>query len=368
MDILKKYMVIISYILVPFGFLSLGLIYTGQHYAILLAMTLILSTFIKDTSVRLFLIFCVLWQVVILCYAMVYPIAKLASSAGFGVIIYSTVGATIYYAVQISEVKKSHYYNAICIAALIQSALAISQFFLFDPTIWLVKQFVPASHLLVNGTMVGTIGNPNFLAAFLAISLPFFFRKNWFYFIPLLAGILLMSKASSAVLPAIAGSAYFLYKLSGTRLVKYAIPATAITAILLYLFFDKGVLDSPRFEYWTHAYRQVTAWWVTTVFGMGPGASWGRPFPIHSEWVSCFHQFGIIGIGLFVSFIIKQFWKNSQDDILTSAFIVIVVNLMGNSALHYAPIAFLICIIVGLMEREVLWLNTKPSRKCIRKQ
>ncbi|MBA7562989.1 hypothetical protein ES708_04642 [subsurface metagenome] len=71
---------------------------------------------------------------------------------------------------------------------------------------------------------------------------------------------------------------------------------------------------------------------------------------MHNDWLTLFYQYGLVGLSFVIGFVMTIYRGNKM---LFSAFIIILVNMVGNYPLHLAPSAFLIIIIVGLMEKEV---------------
>jgi Kef-type K+ transport system membrane component KefB len=97
--------------------------------------------------------------------------------------------------------------------------------------------------------------------------------------------------------------------------------------------------------------KQLTVQPISIIIGMGPGAGWGKAYPMHNEWLQCLHQFGLIGLSLMVGFAATI---SRGNRVLFTAFLIAAVNMFGNYSLHLAPSAFLICVIAGLIEREKL--------------
>jgi len=273
-----------------------------------------------------------------------------AIASGYTQALFMTAGAMIYLAASRSKITLPVFYNVICAAALIQTGIALLQRFGGVDIVPMVLSLIaPAKSSLGSGALVGFLGNPNYLAAFLAFSMPFFFRKWWIWSFPLVAVALFFSMTSSAVIAAIIGGGFFVAK--KYRGWKWVLLIAAITALLVagYIMIDSPGFVNERFHIWTVAFNQVVQWPLGIAFGLGPGAEWANNYPLHSEWVTLFHQFGVIGIILAVGFLLTVSRKNVY---LFSSFVIIVINMFGNAALHIAPTAFLACMVAGLMERE----------------
>lgn len=358
MEKIKAYMPLLGFLILPFGFISLGLIHIGHYYAFSILGLIIAASMIRKGFVSMFLVYLAVWQVHLFLVVMGTPkLGMAAAAAGYNQMIFFLIGAVIYIAMAKSTVNENAFFNVICIAAILQCLLGFVQWFKFDPVMWFISQFVSTRANLPDA-VVGSLGNPNFLAAFLAISLPFFFRKWWKWALILVVPVLLGSMTSSAVDPAIFGVYAFWFLSSDfndpVRTFKRAvfgfIAACALSAFYSFVV-DASLIDNPRFGYWNQAGGQASSSFWSIIFGCGPGAGWGQKWPLHSEWVTCFFQFGVLGVSLLIGYILTV-GRVVRHPALLASFVVIMLNFIGNSALHYAPTAFLICMIGGLIERE----------------
>ena len=131
---------------------------------------------------------------------------------------------------------------------------------------------------------------------------------------------------------------------------------------------DSSPGDVGRFGMWVTAAWYLVHDWFALVFGFGPGAGWGKPYPLHSEYVSMWFQFGIVGIGILISYIVRtaKFLWESGDSVLLSAFAIICLDMVGNFPVEVASTAFLIIIVCGLIERDrIAWVELHPRPKGI---
>lgn len=366
-----NYALIFALFFIPLGFLQYGVIHNGHHLAFALMATLVIGWQIKNRIISLFVSYLVLWQAFVLIYSMFHRVPRIVVLSATETVLYVTFGLFIYHAVTESKIKKETIYNVICIAACFQLTIALTQFFLhYDPVVHFLK-FAFAGRaigLLGENTVTGTLGNNNFLAAYLAISLPFFFRKTghfsfmgrdipfgWFYAVPVILFILYKSSTTSAVVPAIIASAWFFKDKLTKRELYLAIGGAALVIIAYACFQHTPFYENPRWKDWMSAIQQVSISPWTLIFGMGPGAGWGKGYPMHNEWLQFFHQYGIIGAALMGAFAYRIFRVDLfiiQNKILFASMLVIVINMFGNYSLHLAPSAFLIILIAGLIERE----------------
>jgi O-antigen ligase len=107
---------------------------------------------------------------------------------------------------------------------------------------------------------------------------------------------------------------------------------------------------------WMLAGSKLLADPLALVFGFGPGAFWGRNYPLHSEYVSTLHQFGLIGITLMFGYIITTFRAlvRRKDTVMLAAFVIIGLDMVGDFPVEVVTTAFLIIIVCALIERDRL--------------
>jgi len=234
--------------------------------------------------------------------------------------------------------------NWICVSAIIQSLITIPQYFGFFPFIELLR-FLGRDITNPNPMLAGTLENFNFIAAYLAISLPFFVRRKWCWFIPVIAIHLIFCKSSSAMIAALIGTViyfnvWWVWILCGIGIVSYG-------------WFDNlfssgySTLDE-RFLFWKQCLNSVKH----PVWGHGVGSSWGTRTYLHNEYLQVFWEFGGIALGLVCGYIVTVCRGNRM---LFSALCIAIVNCIGNYPMHLPPSGFLIIIIIGLIERERKW-------------
>jgi len=341
----------ISYLLLPFLILSNGIIHKGHHNAIMILGLFIAASLITNIWIRAFIYYTCVWNTyfgILLLTGATNPYT-MAKGIGFG--FYLMITAVILIAVYQSKMKNETFYNLICIAAILQSILAVIQMNGWDPLFALYGNIVTIKRGIDSRTIVGTLGNNNFLSLFLAISLPFFFRKWWCYFVPVILALLFVAITSTSMAAMIIGCLYYFWpKVKKRYIMLMALPFIAYTvytkqSLTIHLLSS----SHDRFDYWLQAWNQVTQSWLSIIFGLGPAAPWAHRFPLHNEWVTAFHHFGVIGCIFIAGYLITIYRKNRM---LLSAFIIACIGAMGTYPMHLAPSAFLILIIIGLMERE----------------
>ncbi len=252
-------------------------------------------------------------------------------------------GVLVYLTIFNSAHPISFYANLICISAVIQAGLAIIQYLWFDPISTVISSVISVRGEMPFRTPVGTLGNPNFLGAYLAISIPFFFRSGWLWFIPMVACGLFISNTATAVVAAILGTAYFFGGWTWVCLGMF--PAALYFASLS----GHNMSGGQRLDFWADAVRQVCKTPTSFLFGYGPGVTWQEGNQLHSEYVATFFNYGAVGLSCMVAYIVTAF---RVDRILFSAFLILCINMIGNHPLHTTPPAVLAITIIVLMDRE----------------
>jgi len=114
--------------------------------------------------------------------------------------------------------------------------------------------------------------------------------------------------------------------------------------------------DIGRFLMWQVAISKLCQHWSLMIFGFGPGAFWGRQYPIHGEYISVWFQWGLVGLAIVAGYIIHtwRFLIKRKDMLLTTSFLIICLDCIGNFPMQIASTGFLALIIMGLIERERL--------------
>lgn len=344
----RNRLILATFLVLPFAYFSAGILHVGQHFAFLMFSLLIAAAAIKNGWLRAFYVYLFCWVVMTLLVTWFKPIPQATIKAALDTTVFFLAGAVLYSAVTHSTAKTETFYNAIRVSALLQSILCICQLWGADPFLWFLNFFVHAAGELPAGTMTGSLGNNNFVAAWLAVCLPFFFKGKWRWCLPILLALLLSSRTVAAVAAAFIGCGYLLWGWKGV--------VGAVAAGLAYLSWDHGIvyiLTVPephgRIVLWREALGLIFYHPLTVILGSGPGAWWGHDFPMHNEFLQGWHQYGSIGLLIIAGYVVNIYRGNR---VLFSAFLVMCVNMCGNYPLHLAPSAFLFILIAALIERE----------------
>jgi hypothetical protein len=310
-------------------------------------------------------------------------------------------GVCVFKFVSESTVRKETWFTVIRIAVIAQAAIAISQYLGFNPVVLVMGLFIKARELMP-GHFVGTLGNKDFLTAFIAIPLPLFIgwrTLKWHiekpfgmdgvypwdlsFNIPVLAiCFILFFGPTTASLAAIIGLAVYFNQ--GWR--SLALGGLIALAMVYYYVVGQGVhldefqmlprqleefirtgavtqfinpsipTDLGRFGMWLTALGRLLSSWKSFVFGFGPAAPWGMPYPLHNEYMTAFFEFGFLGLAMLLGYILTtaRYLIKSKNLLLGSCFCIACLDMAGNYTLHIAPTAFLVIIICGLIERERL--------------
>ena len=323
--------------LLPFFWVSSGRPRYGEIAGFMIIALIMASAQVRNLWIRFFGYYVAVWLIVSKLFLM------FSFSQEFATIVIITMqestyimcGLIVIIFVTETDIKLE---NWICVSAIIQSLIAIPQHFGVFPFMELLSY---AGLNIVNPVpgAIGTLENTGFLAAYIAISLPFFFRRRWCWFVPVIVVQLIPLKASTAVIGAVIGVAVFWNAW-------WVIAVLSIVA-LGYVWYDNLFttgLDN-RFAFWKMCISNVKNPW----YGHGVGAQWGVRAYLHNEYLQVFWEFGLIGLGLVVGYIATVY---RRDRMLFAALCIAIVNCVGNYPMHLPPSGYLIVVIIGLIERK----------------
>lgn len=231
----------------------------------------------------------------------------------------------LYVIVKRGRMSTRAWMNVICSTSLALSVLGILQWY-----------FV--------GEATATLGCSNFLAAFLAVSAPFFFRRKWICALPVLLLCLAATKTSTAVLALCVAAGFYWRRWIGAVI-------ACVPAVTYWMLFKtpKSLFD--RLDFWADALSKVSGSWSSMLFGVGPGILWIPDGALHSEYVYTLFNFGIIGLVLFAACIMTCF-RETGNRIAQAALVAVCVDAIGNHVLHTAPTAALAVVVMGIVDRK----------------
>jgi len=349
-SLVRDRVTLISFCLVPFVVLVGNIIHEGHRASMYLAGVVIVGAFVKNRWIRAFIWYWVAWILLMMVMSLFHKWPMEYTQKSFLITGYMALAFMFFITMQESTLKLDRVFDVICIAAFVQALMAVGQMWDIDPFFRFMRLYANVQKMLANTVTTGALGNNNFMAVYLAISFPFFFRKYWWYCTPVLLAVILVSLTSTATAALMIGCAvFFRDKIKWRWMLLAAIP------FVIYLCMIKASLtwnftwDHDRFHWWRSAIVLGSSTWGSMIFGMGPASTWGKSFPIHNEWITSYFNFGLIGFGIALGYFLTAWRKNRH---LYSAFIIAAVTLNGTYPLHLAPTIMLCMIIMGLMERE----------------
>ena len=379
----------VLFMMLPFMLMSPGLIWRSQLLWFIICPIFIMAFSIKNLWVRAFLLWIAAWQIVI--FFAQFSKQGVNPGPGFEILMAVMAGAVLYKFISEGNVPDATWAKFIRAAVIIQILIAIPQYFGHNLFLQFISLFMPATEKLP-GHLVGTLGNRNYLAAFIAFSVPFFigwrtFKVGKWTVNPALILIFLFLGfcLSPGTLAAILGMGFLMsYRLPfwkrmislslATKIcVAYAAAYILTTGYHLNEFqalpgqlsqflttwrlpLDPALKDVGRFAMWMTAIGNLMAHPLFFILGFGPAASWGRNYPIHSQYISVWFQFGLVGLGLIVGYVITTYRMLAKKNelILLTALVIICLDSVANFPGQIAATAFLIVIILGLIERKRL--------------
>lgn len=308
-------------------------IHYGHTYTFVIMALVMMSIMLSNPVITAFGIYLACWFTFLLSAGFngVIPVEIVVQ--GIDTILMILAGMTVYLSVKTSTGKKDRYLNGICTLSMVLFIVGIVQYF-------------------IDGNFSATMGNRNFLSAFLAISLPMFFRPGWKKFIPFIIIGLGLSQTSTAIAAALIGTGWYFCGWKGAGL-------AVLPGCLYYLLFKLNVHAlslGTRLDYWSDAIHKISNSWITMLFGVGPGVYWQFQNDLHSEYMNALFNLGILGLALIILYIVKSSRRQS-DKILFASFIVICLNAVGNHLMHTAPTAMLALIVFALRDRQEVTAN-----------
>jgi len=341
--------VLLTAILVPFMVLSSRIIHEGHQYALAIALMPIAASSLRMGPLRAFCYMVTAYVTVDFVLAIMRIGSWGVAHTSLGAVVFIATGAVAYSVVSKSEIKKEIFYNVLCVMAIVQAAFAIFQMSGIDLFLAGYELIMPVVRLLSPTDPIGTLGNPNFLSAYIAFSLPFFLRPGWKWFIFPLLAVVVACKTSGAAFAIACGVAYLFLDKPRHRVY---VAAGALVFAAAYIYMDaETVFNSERWMIWYNALEKIVSSPTRIVFGHGLGAATGYSAPLHNEWLQLVFHFGIIGLALAGWFFVQI---ESGDRMLKASSVIIAVNCLANYPIHLAPSAIVIVIIFGLLERDKL--------------
>ena len=338
---------------VPFLVLSGRTIYEGHQVAFAIFSLVLISSMIENVPLSVFGYYAAGYVAVDFVRGMVGNVYPAYPYESLGLLMFVLLGMVLVYAVIRSNAKKEFFFNAICILAIAQMALAFMQSFAgFDPYIAGLNLFIETMSTIPSDFAIGTMGNNNYLSGYLAMAFPFFLRKNWVYAIPAILVLLYLCNTSTAIAAFGAAAAFYLLGFKKYRLI---LPIVVLAAFASYVVVTEGgagqtLVNDVRWKFWGTAIdKMIDGGWWSILFGLGLGGKTGISVPLHNEWVQTAFHLGVVGIGIVVWFLATL---KTNDRLLKASIVAIVVDCMGNHPMHLIPSAILIMVVLALAARD----------------
>jgi hypothetical protein len=341
-----------AYVLVPFGVLSLGQIRQGHLFAFFVVSFAVLVSLQKSQWLRAFLWYFAGWYVVARL-RLVFDHRSLDAMIGAKLadphLLYFMFGLALFYVITQTSAPVESFYNAICILTIFQVTIGAFQAFDIFPFFFCLEKLgLPLETYKVSPMIFGTLQNPNFLAMMIAISFPFFLRRHWFWFTPALMAMLFYLKTSTAIIGLACALVVFCWDFWPLRYCVAGIGISALTAYILLV--DSHVLTDVRLDYWRKAIELQGQSIGGVLFGNGPGSYLSREWTnLHNDWLRIIFEYGACGLLLIVGYVRSL---TRENRILYSALAGGMVCMLGLYPLSLAPSAFLLIMILALLERE----------------
>ena len=267
--------------------------------------------------------------------------------------------------------------NSICVVILIQTLWMIANYF----GIWFltipvgIEANVIPNYLHIDlglkSVTTGLLTHHNMASALLALSLPAFFRKKWYRFVPLVWCGLLIGKSAGGVVPAAVITVLFLF----FRFRKHRLKIALLTVVGIILFIsrpfglDKFLGCSGRTGMWKLMIQHIIPKKPIVGIGVGQFKSF---FPLfytfitdnlnfkehfstaHNEYLQLWIEQGLIGLGLAMGFIGSLFYKIPKTAISGLAVLGIIAGLIncGVNFLFHTTGAIVLLFWFIILEKE----------------
>ncbi len=244
------------------------------------------------------------------------------------------------------------------VGALIQSTLSIPAFFGFEIYPNFTRIFSDVGEAISPGhgqaNMIGSLGNSNLLASYLALtSMAFLSLKKLRYLVIIPIVALLMSGSMMGIGAFFAGVSYYL-NIKYELVKKWQIYLASSVAMVTVYFTGLNGADSGRFEIWYKIFDKVTL--SHFLIGRGPGwfadqkLTYDNTIVVqeHSNFITFFNLFGIFGIILVLPIFLKFLKAKDDHAIFSSILFVAFCNSYGHFSLHQSTTAIIIIVTAAI--------------------
>lgn len=239
----------------------------------------------------------------------------------------STVAMTVYILTRFGTTSEKRHLDAICAISCVLAVLGLAG--------------------AVRGReVVATLGNQNFLGAFLAIGAFSCIRPQRWGWLFLILPALWFCRTTAAIASFLAGLGFMAWRWKG--LVLSAIPAVAY--FLLIKRSSTSIMQ--RLDFWTDCWEKITSSWWTVIVGFGPGIPWRTDNTLHSVYADILWNLGIIGL-IFTAVYIRRSFRIAANRRIAAMITAACVDGIGNHLTQTIPTACLAAIIFALNDRNL---------------
>lgn len=341
----------LSIFVVPFPFLGEGSALQGQMILFLILSLTILATRISSVPLRLFVWYFCGWQIFLRVNFVFNPTVYTGVRCSLAAAVFLHMMAAVAVFIVATQAKRSNYIVLLIrLSAVFQLSLAYVQWKLhFYPVLNAIRFY--GRPVTQTDWTIGTLVNTGFLAIYLAICLPFFFKGWWRLFI--LPALILMYHlpSSSASIGLLIGFTYYYYFNRHPK-VKFRYLVGLIVSIGLWYVtkHDTSLFhtyEHSRWDMWADTLPSIKA---NLWFGIGPGGLLHKEWSgIHNDWLRMLVEYGVIGSSLVLWGFSRVF---KADSTLVSSLIIAAVCMGGNFSARLASIMILMLVVLGLALRK----------------
>lgn len=319
--------------------------------AFLVSGAIILAYWIEDHWIRAFY----LWATI--SVVMIYSTLAATGILGLATLHMSTVDSLVKLSVAMivfitaTRIKKENVefvFNVFCVFILMQCVFFLLQHVGLD-----IMRGVTYFTLASLNTVVfsGTLGNPNFFAACVVITMPLFFRKRWVWCLPILIVCLMLARTSGAVAAVIVGICYWIWKSKAKQRV-YILAAVAVLVVVFFMVFEDLAFDAFRKRAW----RSIIEHWRTWLpigSGFGSYQIYAGVEHAHNDYLEAAFEGGFVHVICFLGFgitFLVNAWKEVDriKVLIMTSLVMLGVNAFFNYPLRLAPSGFIALVLLGM--------------------
>lgn len=245
--------------------------------------------------------------------------------------------------------------------SIIQSVFIHFQYHGYEIYYWIIEFLFPGKYQLTSpgagiSNTVGSFGNNNLSASYLALtSLAWFRVKHWWWIVlPITA--LFLTNSMMGIGSLIAG---LLYYCNNGMIKKWLIYLISIIGMIVVPFIPYNIGDSGRFAVWEKLFSMVDIWHF--IFGKGPGwfadskisvGNGEKFFQEHSAFLSVFNTFGALLLVILLPVFYKFVMTKDKNRVFSSILFVAFCNSYGHFSLSQSTVTIIIIAVAAICLAE----------------